>query len=82
MFYRIYSLGSYETIMPFNLITETEKSSKKTPSKHDIRHPPVLYKDLLFRRCLEALFTILGVIILKNYEFNMKEQLERAEPYR
>ena len=66
--------------MPLNLITETEKSSKKHQAS-------TIFVIRLF--CIKtfssgyssALFTILGVFILKNYEFNLKEQLERAEPY-
>ena len=69
--------------IPSSLMTETEISSKK----HQASTISVirLYCIKTFSSGVFFsfnLFTILGDFILKNYEFNLKEQPERAQPYR
>ena len=39
-------------------------------------------ESLFLQAFSSALFMILGIFIVKHYEFNPKEQLEGAEPYR
>ena len=68
--------------IPFNLITETEISSKKDQASTIFVIRFYSIKNFSSGVFSSFIHDIRRLYPKKNYEFNLKEQLERTEPYR